>query len=460
MSARTKIRAVTTALAAVALVASLAACSGGSNSASGSCNLTFLGGADVPKAQQAGYEAAFADYKKAYHCTVTARWEGSWSTIEKQLSTAKLSGDDINMFIGGTATSDLARSGTLMDLTKCIAPFKNRFAAGALEPYTIGGHNWAAPLSSTDTAAVFYNKTMFDQLGLTVPTTFAELEADGQKIAAAKGISPMIQQGKAPWYWPMWYMATLGQTTDNKAVQTTESFLKGDTKFTSAQSVKALQLLKQFTSSKLLGTDSLSTDTPGMEATFLQQKAAMFYALSPELTVLEASKPTFDIGVFKFPVMVDGATSVGGGAPENGLSIPAFADKDQMTQSCQLLEFLTRPAEAAKVLKPQDPLIPSIKSVAGDSSPIAAQLRSQFLPTTFQFLDWIWPADVDDAVETNIVNLMYNGESAESAAKAIQASYDKDVSSNGYTYQWWKKWTSSQWSAVSLPSPLKIDVKN
>lgn len=462
MREKLRIQRAVAAVGAFALLATLTACAGTGNTSQESCKLNFLASADRPTAEQDAYKAVFADFEKEYNCKVETTFQGTWDQITQQLTAARLGKQQVNLFVSGTATRDLAKAGLLMDLTKCIAPYENRYLPSALSPYTMDGRNWAIPMSSTDTSAIFYNADMFSELGINPPTTFQELVTAGQTISAAKHIVPIIHQGKSPWYWPMWYMSTFAQTSGNKSIQYTEDFLAGKRKFTSTEEVQALSDLASFTKDGLLDRSTLDTDEQGMYATFLQGKAAMFYGLTPSLINLEQGNPTFKIGVFQFPKVVDDPAiepQVGGG-PENGIAIASFAPEATKVKSCQLLEFMSRATEAKKILDPGNPLVPSIVSVpATTTEPLAAQLTKEFIPNTIPFLDWIWPSQVNDAVTNAITDVMYNNKSAASAAESVQSSLDKLVKEEDYTFEWWKKWNDSDWAKVSFPSNMKIDVK-
>jgi ABC-type glycerol-3-phosphate transport system substrate-binding protein len=455
-----RIRRATAAIGIVAVIAALTACSP-SDSGGDGCTLAFLASADRPTAEQDAYKEVFADFEKEYGCHVDTTFEGTWDQITQQLTAARLAGTQVNLFITATATRDLAKAGLTMDLSECISPFKDRFLESAMAPYTIADRNWAVPMSSTDTSAIIYNADMFAELGIAPPTTFEELVAAGETIAAAKGITPMIHQGKSPWYWPMWYMASFAQTSGNNSVAYTEDFLKGDRPFTSPEEEEALAALAAFTDEGLLDRSTLDTDEQGMYAAFLQQKAAMFFALTPSLQNIEAAEPDFQIGVFQFPKFVSDPAvlpQVGGG-PENGLAVASFAPQETKEMSCQLIEFMSRPDQAAKLMAPSNPLVPSITSVPPTTNePLAPQLTEEFIPNTVQFLDWVWPSSVNDAVTTAITDVMYNGTSPAAAAQSVQDALDKLKAEEDYTFDWWNAWDDAAWQKVSFPDDMKIDV--
>jgi len=454
-------RSATAVVALCALVATLAACSSPETAENDDCSLTFLASADRPTAEQEAYQEVFANFEAEYGCKVETRFQGTWDEITQQLTGARIAQEQVNLFITSTATRDLARAGMLMDLTTCVEPFEDRFLPSAQDPYVIDGHVWAVPMSSTDTSAVIYNATLFDELGIDPPTTYEDLVAAGQTIAETTDIVPIIHQGKSQWYWSMWYFATFGQESGNNSVEYTEQFLSGERSFDSPEEIAALADLARFTEDGLMNSATLDTDPDGMRATFLQGKAAMIFALTPELVNLRDADPSFELGVFQFPRVVDDssvAQHVGGG-PENGVAIASFAPSDTLEQSCQLLEFISRPDQAAILFEPVNPLVPSVTGVpATTNEPLAAQLTEEFIPNTITFLDWIWPGQVNDAVRNAIIDVMYNDVAPEAAAQDVQEALDKLIAEEDYTYRWWDTWTQEDWDAVSFPDGLSIDV--
>ncbi|MFV0452165.1 MAG: ABC transporter substrate-binding protein [Propioniciclava sp.] len=458
-----RIRQASAVLSALALSVALAACSPATDEPADpdACTLAFLASADRPTAEQDAYKEVFADFENEYNCHVDTTFEGTWDQITQQLTAARLAGTQVNLFITSTATRDLAKAGLTMDLSGCIAPFQDRFVDSAMAPYTIGERNWAVPLSSTDTSAIIYNADMFEELGIAPPETYAELVAAGETIAEAKGIVPMIHQGKSPWYWPMWYMASFAQTSGNRSVEYTEDFLSGNRSFASSEEEAALAALADFTADGLLDRATLDTDEQGMYATFLQQKAAMFFALTPSLINISDSEPDFTVGVLQFPrITTDPQVlpQVGGG-PENGLAVASFAPESTKEASCQLVEFMSRPDVAAKLMAPTNPLVPSVVGVpATASEPLAPQLTAEFIPNTIPFLDWIWPAPVNDAVTTAITDVMYADTSPQEAAQSVQAALDKVRAEEDYTFDWWSTWSEDDWARVSFPHDMSIEV--
>ncbi|HEX2981536.1 MAG TPA: extracellular solute-binding protein, partial [Anaerolineaceae bacterium] len=330
------------------------------------CVLHILGGARTYPGEEDAWNQVFADFKAQYNCDVQARWQGEWSDAPQNLESARMAQEPVDItYNSATLNTTMARSGVLMDMTELVKPYQDRFATGMLEKYTLGGKVWAIPVSDSSTSAFFYNATMFKELGLEEPKTYADLVNIAQVIKEQKNILPLIHQGKEPWYWPMWFFETYAQTTGNKSIEMIQQFLSGQRQFTSPEEIAALEDVARFYQDGIMTQESLDTDADSMRATFLQQKAAMFYGGTWELAPLREANPSFEIGVFEFPLMTDaaGVVSQHGGGPDNAWSIPSFIDPANLPMAAQFLEFITRQENATRIISTYSPMIPSIKGV-------------------------------------------------------------------------------------------------
>jgi multiple sugar transport system substrate-binding protein len=458
---RRELRGVLFGLAGVvAVTAALGDAASAAPKASG-CSLHVLGSTRANKAEEAGWNRVFADFKSAYGCTVTATWQGQFPDVPRELNEARLAHQPVDIVTTATDENDQAKAGNLLDITKIVKPFSSVFAPGALERFTIGGHVWAIPVAVQSSSVVFYNASLFQKLHLTPPTTYAQLVHVASVIKAKTKTVPLTEGGKDTWEWPMWYMATFAQTSKNHSIAETQAALAGTRQFTAPDSVAALADVARFSKDGLLTQSALDTDETGAVAAFLQQKAAMFFDGTWVLPQLRSGKPSFKIGVFRFPLMhsTAGVISQPSGAPENGLAIASFAPKENLKMDAQFLEFVTRKQEATLLLNPLNPLVPSIKSVPSSTDPLAATLREKFLPDTIGWLDWIWPNDVNNAAIQAIEGVLFNHQSPADGARGFQDALKKVQETQHYQFDWWKKWSSADWAKVTPASIPVVQVK-
>ncbi|WP_257347306.1 ABC transporter substrate-binding protein [Pseudalkalibacillus decolorationis] len=107
---------------------------------------------------------------------------------------------DIYFSWSGEFALNFARAGQALDLTEYVNEDKewsSQIIESQYKPFTLDGKIYGIPWS-TDGKAFFYNKQIFNDLNLEVPTTWSELIAVSEKIKEA-GIIPISFGSKAPW---------------------------------------------------------------------------------------------------------------------------------------------------------------------------------------------------------------------------------------------------------------------
>jgi len=425
--------------------------------------LRIVGSERTYPGEAEAWDEVIAAFEAEYGVNVEVKWQGQWNEIPQLLETSRMAGEqvDISSAGAGLVNTQLARAGIIMDLTEYIQPFEDRFSKGSFIPYTINDKVWGIPYGASSTTGVLYNKTMFDDLGLEEPTTYDEMVAVSKTIADEKGIIPMIHDGKAPWFWPIWYFETYAQTTGNTSIDNVVKFLSGEKQFTGEPEKAAFDAIAQFYTDGVLTQDSFDTDSDAKFAVFAQEKAAMFYAGTWHLAPVRAVVgDAFEIGIFEFPIVVEGSVSQHGGGPGDCFVIPTFADPANYDLSRQFLEFIAREEHATNILSNRDPLGPSIASVPSTATePLADELVAEFYPNTITFLDWIWPVEVNDAFVAGIPAVASGAMTAEEAAQNVQKALDTLIEEKDFQFDWWNTWTAEDWAKVTMTNLPDIEDK-
>lgn len=80
--------------------------------------------------------------------TVDVRWQGSSSESVQNLTSAKMAGETVDLFIVGPGliNSALAEGGLLMDMTDLAEPYLDRFVESTMSGLYIGEHLWVSRL--------------------------------------------------------------------------------------------------------------------------------------------------------------------------------------------------------------------------------------------------------------------------------------------------------------------------
>jgi multiple sugar transport system substrate-binding protein len=201
--------ATVTAGAAVGLVLALAACSRSSSSSTAAASSSPAGGASA-SASASGSSSLSA----ALQQPATLTW-WAWAPQDKQLVTAfekVYPNVKINLVNAGTGTTEytklqnaikagsgipdiaqieyyalpqFALGGSLANLASDgLSSDQSQFSSAVWGSVNVNGQLVGLP-QDTGPLALFYNKTVFDKYGLTVPTTWAQYVADAKKLHAA-----------------------------------------------------------------------------------------------------------------------------------------------------------------------------------------------------------------------------------------------------------------------------------
>lgn len=257
----------------------LADCSGDTNSASGTAagseniEINIVSSTMRLESMVDGWEQMIANFE-AENPGVTVNLDmQDWEELPQYIAQARMAGEQIDIIrtTGGQIRSTLAPAGALMDITDVVEPIADRFTEGTLGAYNIGGRQWGIPYSATEVSCVYYNKTMFDELGLEEPQTLEELQHCADVIREEKGIeNPWIHQGAIVSYWPMFFEETYAQTSGNDSIAKTEDWLSGNSSFVNDETIEAFAMIGDLFERNILTTDSLNTDETGMKALFAQ----------------------------------------------------------------------------------------------------------------------------------------------------------------------------------------------
>ncbi len=359
---------------------------------------------------------------------------GTVSDGLSRLMTAQIAGEQVDLIYA--ACNPLRTSyqpkGLVVPVDDLVPKVSDYLVEGALTPFTLQGQIWGLPLSGNTATGFFYNKDMFKKYNLPEPKTFNDFAA-AAKVFKDNGIIPVLHQGKNPWMWPMWYMQSLPLTTGGKHMEKTISNLKGETKFTDPEDVRAMELVNEYITQGILDKTSLDIDEEGMRAAFIGQKSAAYLGMTGDLPILIENVKDFEVGFFKFPTFPgEPGTSVSYGGIETGLCLSATSEGKSKEYAKLYMEFVLQPENAKITLEPTNPVATSHKDVVGSDNPISKYIREEVLPSEM-FLDWVWPRELTTIIQADIQSLVSGAMTPAQVMEHIQKSYD-DLVKDGYVY--------------------------
>lgn len=123
----------------------------------------------------------------------------STEAFQNKIKTYAASGSmpDVCFAFTYSQLAPIAKSGNIADLTEAInkdKEWKDSFREGALDAMSFDGKVYGIPMEA-NAEGIFYNKALFDKVGIDFPKTYDELKEAVKKFKAA-GIIPIALAGK------------------------------------------------------------------------------------------------------------------------------------------------------------------------------------------------------------------------------------------------------------------------
>lgn len=349
--------------------------------------------------------------------------------FKQKVQVAVQAGDPPDIFHswGGGVMVEYARAGMLRDITDFVkGELAKTIGIGALGVYGYDGKYYGAPYDM-GAVGMWYNKSIFKEVGVEVPKTWPELLSAVGKIAAAGYVPIALGAGDkwpAHFWWVYLAMRIGGQPAFNAAYDGSGSFK--DPTF-----VKAGEMLLELSRLQPFQTGFLGATYDDQAALVGNRRAAMElmgqWAPAVQASNSQSGKGIGDdLGWFPFPSVPGGAGKLsdvmGGGngyvvgknAPDEALGLLKHFLQSKYNE--QLIEIegiipVVKGAEAALVGNPHGLAIAEAVSTAE----YYQLYYDQFLP----------PA-VGEAVKDAVASLLAGRSSPAQVAAAIDAAWQKE----------------------------------
>ncbi|MFF2093700.1 extracellular solute-binding protein [Paenibacillus sp. NPDC058174] len=195
-----------------------------------------------------------------------------------RLKTVAAAGEMPDVFIlsNGSMTQEFSAAGLIQpvnDLIDSHQEWKDGFMPNSFDAFTVDGNIYSAPMGLSPTSILYYNKSILEQNGLTVPKTWDEL-MNAISVLKGKGITPIALGNKAAWLAQSSIFSSLADR-----VTGTEWFLKAvkqdGASFTDPEFVQALTYMQDLGKAGAFQDGFNAIDNTQMEQMFAQGKAAM-----------------------------------------------------------------------------------------------------------------------------------------------------------------------------------------
>lgn len=399
--------------------------SDGGSTSGGSTSISFLVGQDptTTKFAQAlidGFQKANPGVKVSLETQPTGT-EGDNLTKTK-LSTGEMS--DVFYYNDGSLLQALSPDTTLVPLgdQPWVSQLTPLFKTVVSTPKGLYG----APLGSTLAGAVLYNKKVYSDLHLKVPTSWSQFMANNAKIAAGGKITPIIQSYGTDWTAQLFVLGDFANVaaqdpswskkyTEGKAKYSTEPALQG---FLNQQTAhQAGYFNKNFASTTYDDAIKMLANGTGAHYPMLTAAVAALAASYP--------KQLNDVGVFPLPAQKAADTRLTVWMP-NALYIPKTTTGAKQDAAKKFIAWANSAqgcAIQAKMSPPSGPYVISSCKLPSNAPTLVKDMQPYFdkkLYTTA--LEFSSPIK-----GPNLPNITVQVGSGISTAAAGAKLYDEDV---------------------------------
>ncbi|HEV6952372.1 MAG TPA: extracellular solute-binding protein [Promicromonospora sp.] len=350
-------------------------------------------------------------------------------TFEQIQKNAKivLTGDDVPdvmEFNKGNATAgQLAAQGLLAPLTDAAQergwaeklPGSLATTATYDEQGLMGSGDWYGVPNYGEFVGVYYNKDMFADLGLEVPTTLDELE-DVLAAFKAEGVTPLAEAGAEYPLGQLWYELVLAHA--DRALVDDYQLFANDVDFHDDAMTQATETLDEWIDKGYIAADSAALTAEDMGVSFIDGTYPIMVSGSWWFGRL-ATEMQADWGQFNFP-----GNTLHTGSSGNLWVVPANADSKSLAED--FIDITLRP-EVQDVLAVEGGL-----PVAGDASAIEDE-RTRELTENFQAIldeDGLayypdWPvAGYYDVLVSELQSLVNRSKTPDEVLDGLQGSYE------------------------------------
>lgn len=290
-------------------------------------------------------DALVAAFEKKYpNITVTVETRPGGgdgdNLVKTKLSTGEMS--DVFWYNVGSLLQALDPATNLVAQTD--EPWQSTVDQGFKDAASVDGQVYAGPLGPAMGGGILYSKTIYDKLGLTIPTTWDEFMANNAKIKAA-GIAPVIQSYGDTWTSQLFVLAdyhNVAAVNPDWASQYTAN--DPNAKYVDDPALKGFQRLQEVFDAGYLNEDFASIKLDQALADLSSGKGAQYPMLTfaiGNLTGLDKANAQ-NIGFFGQP---------GDDASKNGMTlwmpaglyIPKTTEGDKLDAAKKFIAFAVSP---------------------------------------------------------------------------------------------------------------------
>lgn len=238
-----------------------------------------------------------------------------------KLATSMAAGEEPDIFMswGGGWLESFINEGKVLDIDEQINAIADEYYPSALSLFRVKGKNYGLPYSCGP-VPVYYNKQIYADLGLSVPATLSELEANCDKIKAA-GLLPFSEGNASQWPGALTFTYLSLREGGKDAFLNAYNRENGGT-FEDESFIKAGRKIQEWVQKGYYpeGCNAINYDTGGSRMLFYSGQAVHIVQTNGMFSNCKSEAPEFyenNLGIFPYPMIEGGKGSstelLGGG---------------------------------------------------------------------------------------------------------------------------------------------------
>lgn len=319
---------------------------------------------------------------------------------------------------------DMSKAGYLADLSDL--PFQQYITSGAKEDMSHDGKIYGIA-KGIDMLGVYYNKSLFEQVGITeIPADWESFLEASQKLKDA-GIMPIIMGDKDPW----WIQFGLYQIAANTVYADDKEFdiklQNGEVQFTDPRWVKAITMYKELYDKGYIANNTLALSGPQAIQIFIDGQAAMIFTGTWDYPpLMNEGAVSFERGFFPLPGNGNGQPVWQAVATAAGWAVSA--DSQHLDAVKEVLNYWFDPeSDLFQKWVETNPSISAFEGVPLNKD-LYKDAFTQYQETgnSIYFANQMWPSGVADEMMAKFAE-MIGGRNVtpEDVAQAMQNKFDE-----------------------------------
>ncbi|MDQ6418356.1 extracellular solute-binding protein [Paenibacillus sp. LHD-117] len=334
---------------------------------------------------------------------------------------------DIFEVFGGADLKLYVKAGRMLDLTPILEELDLTDKFESLSEFTIDGRVYGVPYGGYS-EGIFYNKTIFEELGLAIPNTWDEL-LDTAEAIKASGYVPFGLAAKDAWATGMMWNTIMVRYV---GIDAFNGLLTGETKWTDPGFIQGFEAYAELIAKNYFPKGALGLEYAEQGSQLLRGKAAMVFTGTWDMshfTSVEAGNLRGQIGFFSFPSIPGGLGDQGSinASYSNGFGFYSNLSPDQIeVVKIFIANFFNE--EVQKRAMNEDKLLPSMKftDLTG-TDPIMNEVLTVMsqASSTWPAFDAIVQPSVTSEIGVGLQKLIGKLSTPEKVAQSIQEVQDK-----------------------------------